>query len=138
MIIAGVLILLLFSFSQVNITFICNNVLTKADKELVELARRSELSILRKRSYDGMSDNNWICNVTNEMSARSPTVLTILSKLLDIGYQPQRKMAACLIHGMIMFLRCHELSSIQRINTVLLVQGNTSTSVSRPLTQSAT
>ena len=34
-----------------------------ANKELIEIARRSEPSVLRKRSYDGMSEINWMAVV---------------------------------------------------------------------------
>ena len=35
--------------------FKIDEVLVKANKELIEVARRSESSVLRQRSYDGMS-----------------------------------------------------------------------------------
>jgi hypothetical protein len=95
--------------------------MSKANEELVEINRRSEPSVLQKRSYE----------VMNELSTRCPVVSDILSKLLDIMYLPEKKIpAACLIYGIIMFMRCHELSRIQRINTILLTQGHTSTNVS--------
>ena len=105
--------------------------MSKANEELVEISRRSEPSVLRKRSYEGMSDENWMTEVMNELSTRCPVVSDILSKLLDIMYLPEKKIpAACLIYGIIMFMRCHELSRIQRINTILLTQGHASTNVS--------
>ena len=108
-----------------------NDVMSKANEELIEIARRSEPSVLRKRSYEGMSNENWMTEVMNELSTRCPVVSDILSKLLDIMYRPEKKIpAACLIYGIIMFMRCHELSQIQRINTILLTQGHASTTVS--------
>ena len=105
--------------------------MSKANEELVEIARRSKPSVLRKRSYEGMSNENWKTEVMNELSTRCPVVSDILSKLLDIMYLSEKKIpAACLIYGIIMFLRCHELSQIQRINTILLTQGHASTTVS--------
>jgi hypothetical protein len=54
-----------------------------------------------------------------------------LSSLLDCDLtNPGKKLPPmCLLYGVILFLRCHELSRIQRINTVLLVQGKATTNV---------
>ena len=93
----------------------------KANKELIEVARRTEPSVLRERSYEGMAADNWMSDVRNELSTRCPVVNNILSVLLDTGYKSEKKEAAlCLIYGIIMYLRCHELSRIQRINSILL------------------
>ena len=61
-----------------------NDVMSKANEELIEIARRSEPSVLRKRTYEGMSNENWMIEVMNELSTRCPVVSDILSKLLDI------------------------------------------------------
>ena len=106
-------------------------VLVEANKELIEVARRGEPSILRQRSYDGLSSEGWMSEVLNEMLTRCPLVHQILSGLLETTIYPQKKKPAiCLIYGIIMFLRCHELSRIQRINSVLLIQSQASLSVS--------
>ena len=106
-------------------------VLLGADRELIEIARRSEPSVLTQRTYDGMSAANWMSEVIAELSTRCPTVYQILARLLESSYRPERKNPAmCLIYGVIMFLRFHELSRIQRINTVLLIQGQASVNVS--------
>jgi hypothetical protein len=70
--------------------------------------------------------------VTKEISTRCPTVGKILSTLLDCSLEnPGKKLPLlCLIYGIIMFMRCHELSRIQRINTVLLTEGQASKNVS--------
>jgi hypothetical protein len=106
-------------------------VLNAANNELVEVARRSEPSILRCRTYDGMSSDSWMSDILNELSTRCPIVNNILSSLLETSHHPEKKHPAmCLIYGIIMFLRCHELSQIQRINSVLLIQGQASVNVS--------
>ena len=113
------------------LTDVSAHVLSVADKELVEVARRSDPSTLTKRSYDGMSAEDWMSEVHKELSTRCPTVSHILSSLLDSNHYPEKKNPAmCLIYGIIMFLRCHELSRIQRINSVLLIQGQASVNVS--------
>ena len=60
--------------------------------------------------------------VAMELSTRCLNVAKILSTLLDCDMScPGKKLPPmCLIYGMIIFLRCHHLSMIQRINTVLL------------------
>ncbi|XP_028417518.1 uncharacterized protein LOC114541922 [Dendronephthya gigantea] len=101
--------------------------LAKANQELIEVARRSEPSVLRQISYDGMSDEGWMSEVLEEMATRCPVVNKILLSLIESSIYPGKKNPGiCLIYGIIMFLRCHELSRIQRINSVLLVQGQAS------------
>ncbi len=46
----------------------------------------------------------------------------------------EEKSCYCLIYGIVMFLRCHELSRIQRINSALLIEGHTSVNVSTVIT----
>ena len=105
--------------------------MTQANKELLQVARRSEPSVLRKRGYDGMSAEVWMTEVMDELSSRCPVVKTILPSLLDHAYNPEKKTPAIsLIYGIIMFLRCHKLSRIQRINSVLLTHGQASVNVS--------
>ena len=106
-------------------------IIDKANKELVEVARRTEPSGLRQRSYEGMATDSWMSDVKNELSTRCPVVNNIMSVLLDTEYKSEKKEPAlCLIHGIIMYLRCHELSRIQRINSILLTHGQASVNVS--------
>ena len=108
-----------------------SNVLTVANKELIEIARRSDASVLRQRLYDGLSSEDWMSDISKEMATRCPVVNEIISSLLECNIYPDRKKpAVCLIYGIMMFLRCHELSRIQRINSVLLIQGQASANVS--------
>ena len=107
------------------------HVVEKANKELLEIARRSNPSVLRQRDYHGISKSSWMSDVLNELATRRPTVNSILCGLLESTIYPEKKTPAIsLICGIIMFLRCHELSRIQTINSVLLVQGQTSINVS--------
>ena len=105
------------------------HILETMNKELINVARRSEPSVLRKRTYDGLSESTWMDEVLNEITTRSPTVSDTLCMLLEYPLNSQKKLPSmCLIYGIIMFLRCHELSRIQRINSVLLSQVNTQVS----------
>ena len=107
--------------------------LRKANKELVNVARRDEPSVLRDRTYSGLSQETWMVEIVNELSTRCPTVAEILSSLLDCSMvNPEKKLPPiCLIYSIIMFMRCHELSRVQRINTVLLTEGKASSNVSK-------
>ena len=108
-----------------------SKVLIDANKELIEVARRSDASVLRQRNYDGLSSEGWMSEVVEEMATRCPTVYKILCGLLESTIYPAKKNPAiCLIYGIVMFLRCHELSRIQRINSVLLIEGQASVNVS--------
>ena len=78
-----------------------------------------------------MCADSWMTEVQNELLERCPLVNKILSSLLEFSYHPEKKVPAkCLIYSIMMFLRCHELSRVQRINTVLLTQGQVPVNVS--------
>ena len=107
------------------------DVLSVANKELIEVCRRSAPSVLRLRSYEGLSSEHWLSEVLNEMALRCPMVFKILSCLFECDIYPQKKNPAmCLIYGIMLFMRCHELSRIQRINSVMLIEGHASVNVS--------
>ncbi len=79
--------------------------------------------MLRKRGYDGMSANSWISEVLEELTTRCPVTNSILGTLLETNIQPEKKHPAiCLIYDIVMLLRCHELSRIQRNNSTLLIE----------------
>lgn len=106
-------------------------VVNEASKELIEIARRTDASVLRQRYYDGLSSDDWMSDVLKKMATRCPVVHEILSSLLECSINPHKKNpAVCLIYGIIVFLRCHELGRIQRINFVLLIQDQASANVS--------
>lgn len=112
-------------------TAFLNTILKAINNELTNVARRTEPSVLRNRGYRGMSATGWITEIIGELSSRCPTVFKILSSLIELEYNYEKKVVpTCLIYGLIMFKRCHELSRIQRINTILLTDGNTNHSVS--------
>ena len=79
-----------------------------------------------------MCEDNWMDEVRKELLTRCPTVASILSTLLDCSMKkPEKRLPPlCLLYGVIMFIRCHHLSRIQRINTVLMTEGKASGNVS--------
>ncbi|KAJ7381464.1 hypothetical protein OS493_001602 [Desmophyllum pertusum] len=102
--------------------------LCKIDKELIEVARRDAKSVLRDRGYDGISTYSFD-KILNEMKTLCLTVFSILSQMIQFDNSQEKKKAAAmsLIYGIIMFLRCKEMSLVQRVNTVLLTEGDAST-----------
>ncbi|CAB4011969.1 PREDICTED: uncharacterized protein LOC107350876 [Paramuricea clavata] len=115
-----------------------NMLLREANKQLVNITRRDEPSVLRDGTYGGLSQETWMVEIVNELSTRCLAIAEILSRLLDCSMlDPGKKLPPiCLIYSIIMFTRCHELSRVQRINTVtvLLTEGKASSNVSNRLT----
>ena len=106
-------------------------VLSVANKELIEVARRSDPSVLRQRDYGGLSSECWMSDILKEIESRCPIVHKILCSLLESDICPDKKKPGiCLIYGIMMFLRCHELSRVQRVNSILLAQSHASVNVS--------
>ncbi|KAK2552722.1 hypothetical protein P5673_026131 [Acropora cervicornis] len=63
---------------------------------------------------------------TNAQTA-CPTVYNFLSRVMQLEVNTDKKLAPMtLIYAIIMFTRCKELSRVQRVNTVLLTEGNAS------------
>ena len=100
------------------------------NRELIEIPRKDELSVLKNRSYSGMCDG-WMDELRKELLTRCPTVANILSTLLDCSVEKLEKHLSplCLLYEVITFIRCHHLSRIQRINTVLMIEGKASGNV---------
>ena len=103
--------------------------LSKIDREIVQVARRETKSVLRERGYPGLS-NFTFEEILAEMRSLCATVFTILSTLIQFDLNQNRNTAPlALIYAFIMFKRFHELSSVQRLKTVLLYSGNASEEV---------
>lgn len=55
------------------------------------------------------SATGWITEIIRELSSRCPTVFKILSSLIKLEYNYEKKVVpTCLIYGLIMFKRCHK------------------------------
>lgn len=90
--------------------------------------------MLRERGYPGLS-NFTFEEILAEMRSLCPTVFTILSTMIQFDLNQDRNTALlALIYAVIMFKRFHELSRVQRLNTVLLYSGNASKEVRNFLT----
>ena len=86
--------------------------------------------MLRERGYNGMSTYSFE-KILNEMKTLCPTVFSVLSQMIQFdNIEEKRKAAAMsLVYGIIMFLRCKEMSLVQRVNSVLLTEGDASSEV---------
>ena len=103
--------------------------LCQVDKELVNAARTETNSVLRARGYDGMKTLNFT-EIIKEIQTLCPTVFSLLSHMIFLTSSPEDKtVPLALIYGIIMFNRCKEMSRIQRVNIVLLTEGDASTEV---------
>ena len=73
----------------------------------------------------GISAGSGMSEVLKELGTMCPVTNINLSALLENYIYPEKKNPAiCLIYGIIMMsLRLHELSRIQRINSILLIEG---------------
>ena len=88
--------------------------------------------ISRCRLCNSVGDPEHSNNLVVGDPKHSNNLKSWLAALLDTNIQPETKHSAiCLIYGIVMFLRCHEISRIQRINFTLLIQGQASVNVSQ-------
>ena len=68
--------------------------------------------------------------IINEVQTACPTVYTFLSRVMQLDVNTDKKLAPMtLIYAIIMFTRCKELSRVQRVNTMLLTEGDASQEV---------
>ena len=103
--------------------------LSKIDSELAEVARRETKSVLRERGFPCLAMFS-LEEILSEMQTLCPKVFRILSLMFQLDLNAEKNTPPLvLIYGMVMFRRFHELSRIQRLNTVLLSDGTASKEV---------
>ena len=96
--------------------------LSVIEKELLDVARRENKSVLREKDYPSLSSLNFH-DILDEMKTRCPTVFRILSSMVNYDSNRENIASLVILYAIIMFRRCHELSRVQRVNTVLLAEG---------------
>ena len=80
-------------------------------------------SFLRDRGFPGMSITLKE-DIIKEVAMQCPTVFKLLSQMIQLSLNYDKKTAPlALIYGIIMLRRCKEMSRAQRVNTVLLDDG---------------
>ena len=101
--------------------------LRQVDKELANAARRETRSVLRARGYDDAMNTLSFTDIIKEIQTLCPTVFSFLFHMIFLSSSPEDEtVQLALIYGIIMFNRCKEMSRIQRVNTVLLTEGDAS------------
>ena len=66
-------------------------VLKKINEELIEIVRRQNNSVLRNREFNGMANFDFN-TIVEEMKASCAIVYKILSAMIDLEYNPERKL----------------------------------------------
>ena len=92
------------------------------EKELLDVARRENKSVLREKDYPSSSSLNFH-GILDDLKTRCPTVSRILSSMVNYDSNKENIASLVILYAIIMFHRCHELSRVQRVNTVLLAEG---------------
>ena len=98
-----------------------------------QLCRRKNGSILLEKSYEDMSDFDFD-KVWKELVECHPFFLDVLNAIVgetcDLAdTPPSLRVKHCFIYSILMIQRWHELSPLQRINTVLMISGGGSKQV---------
>ena len=93
------------------------------DECCTELCKRKNPSVLRKNQYPNMVDFNWDA-LFEELRSRCPILLDVLATVASSKKKHDVIPPLGLCYGILLQQRNHELSLIQRINTILLSEGN--------------
>lgn len=121
---------LLISEEKPNEESLLESLLAKIENELTEVARRTTKSVLCERNFTGLSNLDF-GEIVNEIRTLCPLVYKFLAVMMQLDVNTKKKTAPmALIYSLIMFRRCHELSRLQRINSVLLYEGDANQEVS--------
>ena len=95
----------------------------------MEVSRRDFNSVLRQNDFESLSTLDFE-EIVRELENSCPFSYKVLSVMIDEKYNRDKKIAPLsTIYSMIMFQRCHEMSKLQRINTVLLAESDANTEV---------
>ena len=79
------------------------------NNKLRNVAMREAKSVFRKKDYEAMSSLD-LEEVLEELKTVCPVTFTILTKMLEISFDREKKIALlCLLYGIIMFRRCKDL-----------------------------
>ena len=99
------------------------NILQELNEKCTELCKKNTPSVLRKNQYPDMAGFDWN-SILNEISQRCPLLLDVMTTTIGSKLKPNTIPSICLCYGILMQKQNHDLSLIQRINTILLAEGN--------------
>ena len=77
----------------------------------------------QENQYPDVAGFDWN-SILNEISQRCPFLLDVMTTTVGSKLKPNTIPSLCLCYGILMQKRNHDLSLIQRINTILLAEGN--------------
>lgn len=106
--------------------------LKELDDHCTELCKRKTPSMLRKNQYPDMVSFDWD-KLLREIQSRCPLLLDVMSTIVGSKSKPNVIPPLGLCYSILMQKRNHDLSLIQRINTVLLSEGNAKKQVGKKL-----
>ena len=118
----SVVVSILYSVSSLKMLFKAK-LLQELDDHCTDLCTKTTPSILRKNQYPDMVNFDWN-NVLNEISHRCPLLLEVMCTVVDSTTKPNVVPAIGLCYSILMQKRNHDLSLVQRINTILLSEGH--------------
>ena len=95
------------------------NILQELNEKCTELCKKNTPSVLRKNQYPDMAGFDWN-SILNEISQRCPLLLDVMTTTIGSKLKPNTIPSICLCYGILMQKRNHDLSLIQRINTIYL------------------
>ena len=97
---------------------------SKIQEELIYVARRNTKSVLAKRDFDALSNVNFK-EIIEEMKRLCPTVYDVVFCMLEMDIGTENKIPTmALVYSLTMFKRFREMSLLQRLNTLLLIDGD--------------
>ncbi len=106
-------------------------VTSKIQEELKYVARRSTNSVLAKTDFDALSNANFK-EIIEEMKRLCPTVYEIVFSILEMDIGTEQKIPTmALVYSLTMFKRFREMSLLQRLNTLLLIDGDANQEVKK-------
>ena len=96
-----------------------DKLVSDADKELLKMARRNNNPVLQERGYTGRRTLNF-AEVITEVQSSCPTVYSFLSWMMQLDINSVKKFSSR------SYLCNPNVYQMQRVNTVLLYEGDTS------------
>ena len=112
-----------------------NEILNKLDDSCKKLCTKTNSTVLYNTEYNNMAEFNFK-TVWDEISANHPFFIDIMNAISGQHYSFSEtpeflRIKYCFIYSILMSTRWHALTLIQRINTVMMINGGCNKNVSR-------
>ena len=113
------------SNQHINDNKISQETLNDLWKSCDKLAKRKNSSLLLNTSYEGLRDFNF-ADLWEEIQNNHPLFINVMKimciKDRNAGISDEVKLKICFIYSILMQTRWHELSLLQRTNTILVIE----------------